>query len=212
MIQIAHRGYSNKCGDNNIPSFLEAIYYGFDMVEMDIQLCKTGEIVVFHDTYLHNKPIQNYTRTELQNEYIVTLDTVFDMVKIDVIKIYLDIKGNENVIHPLIDMLRTRFSSRQLRRIYISSFNCKFVDPLLKSQLPVKIGFSTANLYDKNQLELLCNNVNFVCVDWTALDHDSIEMLHEKGIYVYAYTCTNEYVLNYMKQYKLDGIVTNYLL
>ena len=66
MIQIAHRGYSDKCGDNNITSFLEAVYYGFDMLEMDIQLCKTGEIVVHHDTYLHQKPISAYTFKELQ--------------------------------------------------------------------------------------------------------------------------------------------------
>ena len=57
MIQIAHRGYSDKYGDNNIESFLEAIGSGFDMIELDVQLCKTGEIVIFHDTHLNERDI-----------------------------------------------------------------------------------------------------------------------------------------------------------
>jgi len=212
MLVIAHRGYSDKCGDNNIPSFLEAIHYGFDMVEMDIQLCKTGEIIVYHDTYLHNKPISDYTFKELQENDIVGLSTVFDIIKIETIKIYLDIKGNTDVIYPLIDMLRSRFSSRQLQRIYISGFSRHFVKPLLESKIPVKIGLSICNSFEKDDLEYLIRNMNFVCMDWSSLNHENIEMLHHKGIFVYTFTCSDDYILQHMKQFKIDGIVTNYVL
>ena len=50
MLKIAHRGYSEKYGDNNMISFREALYAGFDMIELDILLCRTGEIVIYHDT------------------------------------------------------------------------------------------------------------------------------------------------------------------
>ena len=212
MIQIAHRGYSDKCGDNNIPSFLEAVYYGFDMIEMDIQLCKTGEIVVYHDTYLDDRAICDYTLKELQEQSIVPLSTVFNIIKIETIKFFLDIKGNAEVIYQLIDMLRSRYSKPQLRRIYISGFNRHFVKPLLESKLPVRIGLTTENLYKKEDLEYLSRNMYFVCLHWTALNHENIEMLHQKGIYVYAYTCKDQYILGHMKQFKIDGIVTNYLL
>lgn len=212
MIQIAHRGYSDKCGDNNMPSFLEAVYYGFDMLEMDIQLCKTGEIVVHHDTYLHDRPICDYTFKELQELNIVHLEMVFDIIRIETIKIYLDIKGNADVIYPLIDMLRSRFSTRQLQRIYVSGFNRHFVKPLLDSKLPVKIGLSICNSFEKDDLEQLTRNMKFVCMDWQSLNHENIEMLHKNGILVYSFTCSNEYILQHMKQFKLDGIVTNYLL
>jgi len=212
MIQIAHRGYSDKCGDNNIPSFLEAVYYGFDMLEMDIQLCKTGEIVVHHDTYLHQKPISAYTFKELQEKGIVCLVTVFDIIKIETIKFFLDIKGNADVIYPLIDMLRSRFSSRQLQRIYISGFNRHFVKPLFDSNIPVKIGLSICNSFEKDELEYLTRNMNFVCMDWQSLNHENIEMLHNKGILVYTFTCSDEYILHHMEQFKVDGIVSNYVL
>ena len=212
MLKIAHRGYSDNCGDNNIPSFLEAVYYGFDMIEMDIQLCKTGEIVVYHDTYLHDKPICEYTLKELQQEDIVDLTTVFDVIKIETIKFFLDIKGSCDVIYPLIDTLRSRFSTRQLHRIYISGFNRQFVKPLLESKIPVKIGLTICNSFEKEDLARLSKNMDFVCMDWLSLNHENIEMLHKNGIFVYAFTCSADYILQHMKQYKLDGIVSNRIL
>lgn len=213
MIQIAHRGYSDRFGDNNIESFLQAIHSGFDMIEMDIQLCKTGEIVVFHDTYLNNRAIVDYTLEELNEKNIISLESVFNVIKLNnSLKLFFDIKGHSDVIYPLIDMLRSRFSRPQLRRIYISGFNRTFVKPLIASKLPVRIGLTTENMYEKEDLDYLTNNMNFLCLHWTALNHENIEMLHQKGILVYSYTCKDAYILEYMKQYKLDGIVTNYLL
>ena len=57
MWQIGHRGFPDKFGDNNMVSFTEAHRIGFDMIELDIQLCQTGEIVVYHDTWFENKYI-----------------------------------------------------------------------------------------------------------------------------------------------------------
>jgi len=213
MIQIAHRGYSEKYGDNNLESFLEAINVGFDMIEMDLQLCKTGEIVVFHNTYLNNRAISEYTSKELDEENIILLTTVLDSIKYNTsIKLFLDIKGNSKVIYPLIDILSSNFSRMQLRRIYISGFNRKFVKPLLESKLPVRIGLTTVNSFDKEDLEYLTKNINFVCFHWTALDSENIEMLHKKGIIVYSFTSEEGYILEYMKKFKLDGIVSKNLL
>ena len=39
-MKIAHRGY--KYIDNSILAFENAIKEGFDMIELDIQLCKSG--------------------------------------------------------------------------------------------------------------------------------------------------------------------------
>ena len=44
---IAHRGYSLKYKDNSVQGIKEALFRGYDGVEIDIQLCDTGEIVVF---------------------------------------------------------------------------------------------------------------------------------------------------------------------
>ena len=57
MLKIAHRGYSALYTDNTIEAFTSAIEYDFDMIELDIQLCKYDDIIVFHDTMINNKEI-----------------------------------------------------------------------------------------------------------------------------------------------------------
>ena len=57
VIEIAHRGDSDKHKDNTVDAFVSALNKGFDMLELDIQMCKSGEIIVFHDTEIDNDKI-----------------------------------------------------------------------------------------------------------------------------------------------------------
>lgn len=212
MLQIAHRGYSAKYGDNNMESFCEAIYHRFDMIELDIQLCKTGEIVIFHDTYLDGKAIIDYEVTELLPHGIITLDDFFLDISPNLIKIFLDIKGPPDIAYPLINMLSALFTDQQLRNIYISGFGRHSIDTLRNTRLPICVGLTTSNDFTLEQLEALTKSLDFVCLHWTALNHENIAFLKSKNKLVFSYTCENEHDYRVMKQYSLDGIVTNYPL
>ncbi len=48
----AHRGASKDAPENTLAAFLLAAHQGADGVELDAQLCASGEVVVFHDTSL----------------------------------------------------------------------------------------------------------------------------------------------------------------
>jgi glycerophosphoryl diester phosphodiesterase len=212
MLQIAHRGYSAKYGDNNMESFCEAIYNRFDMIELDIQLCKTGEIVIFHDTYLDGKAIIDYEVTELLPHGIITLDDFFLDISPNLIKVFLDIKGSPDIAYPLINMLSALFTDQQLRNIYISGFGRHSIETLRNTHLPICLGLTTSNDFTLEQLEALTKSLDFVCLHWTALNHENIEFLKSKNKLVFSYTCENEHNYRVMKQYPLDGIVTNYPL
>lgn len=212
MLQIAHRGYSAKYGDNNMESFCQAIHHRFDMIELDIQLCKTGEIVIFHDTYLDGKAIIDYEVTELLPHGILTLDDFFLDISPNLIKVFLDIKGSPEVAYPLISMLSALFTDQQLRNIYISGFGRHSIETLRNTRLPICLGLTTSNDFTLEQLEALTKSLDFVCLHWTALNHENIEFLKSKNKLVFSYTCENEHNYRVMKQYSLDGIVTNYPL
>lgn len=212
MLQIAHRGYSAKYGDNNMESFCEAIYHRFDMIELDIQLCKTGEIVIFHDTYLDGKAIIDYEVTELLPHGIITLDDFFLDISPNLIKVFLDIKGSPDISYQLINMLSALFTDQQLRNIYISGFGRHSIETLRNTHLPICLGLTTSNDFTLEQLEALTKSLDFVCLHWTALNHENIEFLKSKNKLVFSYTCENEHNYRVMKQYPLDGIVTNYPL
>ena len=212
MLQIAHRGYSANYGDNNMESFCQAIYHRFDMIELDIQLCKTGEIVIFHDTYLDGRAICEYELKELLPKDIITLDDFFLDISPNLIKIFLDIKGSPDIAYPLIGLLSALFENQQLRNIYISGFDRHSIETIHKTHLPISLGLTTSNNFTLEQIELLTKNLDFVCLHWTALNHENIAFLKSKNKLVFSYTCENDSIYRAMKQYPLDGIVTNYLL
>ena len=214
MLQIAHRGYSGKYGDNNMNSFRQALAFGFDMIELDIQQCSTGEIIIYHDTYIDNKYISELPYDTLSTKGIILLEDFFEEFANKDIKIFLDIKGSYLVIYPLCIIIDKWFSHNTINRLYISGFDRCFIDHINHFREFIEnglhIGFTTENLFPINQLEGLIAHCSFVCFHWTSLDHSIIRYLQDKNILVFAYTCKDTFILNHMLQYKLDGIVSNY--
>ena len=86
LMLIAHRGYSDKYVDNSEESFREAIRSGFDMIELDINICKSGELVIFHDTLIDGINVNDYDLHTLYNKYgIITLDFYFKNINTNVL-------------------------------------------------------------------------------------------------------------------------------
>lgn len=85
---IAHRGFSSL----EIENSYNAVKLGFDSncttaVEIDVQLTKDNEIVLFHDSKINDKEISEYTLEELQeipitekilDNFDTYMDTLFD--------------------------------------------------------------------------------------------------------------------------------------
>lgn len=46
---IGHRGYPKKYPENTVASFLGALLYGADGIELDVRVTKDDEVVVIHD-------------------------------------------------------------------------------------------------------------------------------------------------------------------
>jgi glycerophosphoryl diester phosphodiesterase len=76
---IAHRGASGVAPENTCVAISTALALGADMVEIDIQLCKDDQLVVFHDAHL-GRTIRcpQYSARELRRTRIsdLTLATI----------------------------------------------------------------------------------------------------------------------------------------
>lgn len=69
---FAHRGFSDLEIENTLPAFAAAAYAQSDGVELDVQLSRDGEVVVFHDNELSRlagdpRTVQDLTSLELRN-------------------------------------------------------------------------------------------------------------------------------------------------
>ena len=49
MLKIGHRGAMGYAPENTLESFAKALELGADGIELDVHLCKSGEVVVIHD-------------------------------------------------------------------------------------------------------------------------------------------------------------------
>jgi len=210
MLKIAHRGHSDKHGDNNMQSFIDAAQCGFNMIELDIQLSKSGVVIVYHDTYLDGKDIQEYSLGDLMKKGIITLEFVLYKIGPTEIPLFLDIKGDVKVVHEMVRLLKKYVKPHRMRKIYVSGFNRCFVDLLKPYNLPINFGFTTENNFTINQLKCLMKGMQFVCLHWSVLDNKSVDYFNQNNILVFVYTCKDDYILKYIKKYNVDGIVSNY--
>jgi glycerophosphoryl diester phosphodiesterase len=220
FLKIAHRGYSLvRKRENTLFAFQNAIKNSFDMIELDIHLCKSNDIIIYHDDYIkHNNKfrfIKDLTYTEINNinPYIITLPFFFQNIDKDKIKIYLDIKGSNKIMIPLLDYLNYRFNN--FDNLILASFNRQIIKDIIKynnlNDKYLKTGFITENIYSIGELYILCKDVDYLIIHWTMLDKETIEFCKKNNKKVFCYTLKNKNQLEHIYQYDLDGIVSDIL-
>ena len=117
----------NNGGDNKVESFLKMLNSkNCDGVEIDVQLSKDKQVVMFHDLYVERDFIKDCPYEHLNSKYkIERFEELMDKLNDEILMsktIILDLKGNDDrLIHRLIDIL----NNRNLKNIYLCSFNRK---------------------------------------------------------------------------------------
>ena len=79
-IIFAHRGANSFAPENSIPAFENAIDMGCDGIELDVRLCASGEVVVFHDRSTarmtgHRGSIHRMTFSEIKQLILGNIDS-----------------------------------------------------------------------------------------------------------------------------------------
>ena len=240
ILKIAHRGYSTSCKytENTLSACYNAVNKGFDMIEIDVQLCKSNDIIVYHDTYInHNQKyfkIENLTYQELKaiKHNVITLDDVINNIDFTSntntntntnsnTQLYLDIKGNNNnIINPLLAKLESSYEN--LNNIILCSFNKNHINAInaynsennytINHPKYIKKGFITENIFDIDDLNHLTQNIECLIFHWSMLDENTIKYCKTHNIKVFCYTCKNKHILKEMLEYDIDGIVSDILI
>ncbi|MDC7228372.1 MAG: glycerophosphodiester phosphodiesterase family protein [Spirochaetales bacterium] len=138
---FAHRGYSSIAPENTLPAFSEAMNRGIPGLELDIHLCRSGELVVTHDHNLKRVTgfdgiIEELDYTDIRNldagswkgekytgEKIPLLEDLFDLVG-DRLYYDIEIKSRRTDRTGIEEKLYRLIKSRGLQeRCIVSSFN-----------------------------------------------------------------------------------------
>lgn len=210
MIKIAHRGHSYDKKDNSIMAFESAIEFNFDMIEFDIQLTKDNILIIYHDTFINDVPISNLLWNESHSidSDIITLEQFFIRFHNIEILLYIDIKG---INVEICKYIHEFFQNKNVANIYFASFDLRILDKLHELNPTYNLGFVTSTLFPLEIFQEWIEKYKFkfICFDWKILDRYFIYCLQKK-CKIFTYTCDTMSQLEYIKQFNVDGIVSNF--
>src|SRR3989344_4426397 len=220
FLKIGHRGAAGHEPENTLISFQRAIELGADMIELDVQLCKSGELVVIHDDTLERTTnghgrVGEKTQTELKaldagkGQKISTLDEVIKLVGLRT-KINVELKG-KGTARPLADLIyRYTGPGGGQNQFLVSSFD---IDELFKFRAIdqfSRIGLifkKLANDIFQIAEELSCYSIHPSVGLTTA---ELLDEAHEMGLKVFVWTANASPDISLLKAMGVDGIFSDF--
>ena len=176
IIKVGHRGAMGYEPENTLRSFKKALELGVDMIEFDVYVCKSGELVVIHDDTLERTTngkglVIEKTLAELKEldagkeEKIPTLEEIMDLADKKV-KINIELKG-DNTAKPVLNMIEKYVDEKGWKYddFLVSSFNhgelknFKELNPKIKTGIlveeknPYQLASAIVNLMENKMLQ-----------------------------------------------------------
>ncbi|MFA6065914.1 MAG: glycerophosphodiester phosphodiesterase family protein [Candidatus Babeliaceae bacterium] len=218
---IGHRGASGHEPENTLRSFKRAIDMGVPMIELDVRVCKTGELVVIHDATIDRTTngtgsIKALTWDTIKKydagsgERVPLLSEVFDLVDGRVI-INVELK-DERAAEPVAQLINEYMRNKKWSPdvFIVSSFNRRAVRTF-KRHCPM---VNTGLIFERNSTVRL-DRVKRVQAHYAIIHHQSIteafiNNAHTCGIKVFVYTVNDKAVGKKLQLMHIDGIISDY--
>lgn len=216
MLIIGHRGAAGLEPENTIKSIKKAIELRVDMIEVDVQSCSTGEVVLFHDTSMkrltgHNGSIGKLTLEEVKKlrvggEQIPTLEEAMEAIKDYPLNI--EIKDRESG-EKVLELLRKKGLEK---KTLISSKYHGVLCGLKKKEQGLRVGPVTA-MYNPFLLSWMGkHNAYSVTKLYPFVTKRFVERCHKIGVKVYMFPHGTKAKMDVqtLKRWGVDGAFFNY--
>ncbi|SMC65492.1 glycerophosphoryl diester phosphodiesterase [Desulfocicer vacuolatum DSM 3385] len=223
MLIIGHRGSAGTSPENTLKSFEEAVLSGADALELDVQVCKTGEPVVIHDMRVDRTTNGHGLVSGMSLSQLRFLDAG-DKEKIPTLGEVLDLVDNRIDIHIELKSAGTGEKTAELLNRYvqkgkytfddfvISSFNHhellnfrKFNKQCRLAALMAHTPLDYADVIPADKLDLWALNLK---IDNTTSEF--VRSAHEKGYKFLVFTVNELEDGRYLKDMGVDGVFTNF--
>jgi len=218
---IGHRGAMGHETENTLASIQKAMDLGVDMIEIDVFKIQSGEIAVFHDERVDRLTngvgnIEEYNVVDMKklvldgNHKIPQLQDVLKLINNKVaLNIELKGAGTANRVDFITKVYIERYGWSP-ENIVFSSFKWDELRDLRKLNETAQI----AVLTDEDPLEAIevAKELKAVAINpnYKSLTKENAQKMHDAGFKVYAWTVNEPEDIQKMKEFGVDGIITNY--
>ena len=221
MIKFGHRGAMGYEPENTLISFQKAIELNVDAVELDVYVCKTGELVVIHDDkvnrttngtgYVAEKTLEELRLLDAgKGEKIPTLQEVFDLIDKRV-KVNIELKG-VGTAKPVAQMIQDYVTNKSWTKDHfmVSSFNHHELKEFNKLNPEIKIGALISGIpisYAEFAEKIGAFSIN---LDIDFINQEFVDDAHQRGLKVYVWTVNDHDDIARMKALGVDGMFSNF--
>jgi glycerophosphoryl diester phosphodiesterase len=219
VLRIGHRGAAGYEPENTLLSFRKAIELKADMVELDVHICKSGEVVVIHDDTVDRTTngtgkVCELTLSELKRfdagkgERIPTLEDVMHHIDgATGINIELKGEGTAEPVHRITDEFME--NGWKTSDLLVSSFNLGEL-VAFRSLSDTRVGLLYGH-FNESILET-ADRLNAFSLNpyYKGVNGDFIKDIHERGFSVYPWTVNDPRDIARMKALNVDAIISDY--
>lgn len=210
---IAHRGFSSRYLENTLASVHAALQLGVDLVEIDVQEARDGELIVFHDYRLNRicsvrGRVRHKTLAEIQrrNPQIPTLREVLATCR-GKARVLIEIKrADPHKVAEVITKLRME------REVVVFSLSV----PRMKQFAAAAPGIPRFGLIARNPLWAVARLKASVDIEGLGISRRLVtsprvvRQIHRRGWKVFVWTVNREVEMKKLANWGVDGIITNY--
>ncbi len=220
MLIIGHRGAPHHAPENTLGSFKKAMEMQASMIELDISLCRSGELVVIHDERVDRTTdgeglVSRLTLKELKKldagggERIPTLAEAMDLLN-GKVRLNIELKGKNTA--PALNRFLAEYlggSAWRIEDLLVSSFDLVELSRF-KALSP---GMALGPLHGGVPLEgsefarpLAPRSLHF---NLDFIREELVAQAHRNGYQVYVFTVDHPEDRERMKALGVDGIFSN---
>jgi glycerophosphoryl diester phosphodiesterase len=210
---VAHRGFSGRYPENTLASVRAALELGVDLVEIDVQETRDGELIVFHDYRLNRicgvrGRVRHKTLAEIQrlNLQVPTLREVLTTCR-GKARVLIEIKrADPHKVAELIAKLRME------GEVVVFSLSV----PRMRRFAATAPGVPRFGLIARNPLWAMARLKAAVKVEGLGISRRLVtsprivRRFHRRGWKVFVWTVNREVEMKKLAGWGVDGIITNY--
>ncbi len=236
FVIIAHRGGSSLAPENTLAAINKVLKYNIDAIEIDVHLTKDNVPVVIHDYTINRTTngvgeIRKMNYKELikydagswfnkkySNEKIPTLDKIIKVIN-GRCNLIIEIKGSLKRYPDIVNRVNCLIKKNEAESwCRIHTFNNKIlktfhlVNKNIKLQKLVIFYIPFLNFYFDTKPHFGTNilkNINAINIYYRFVNRCIVKFFHSKGIKVNVWTVNNIYEINRLRNFGVDGIITD---
>jgi len=223
VLRIGHRGSKGYVAENTLESINHAILLGVDGIEIDVFKCLSGELVLSHENNLKrltgkSGQLEKLTLGELKKFLVVgkyKIPTLTDVLKTIETPLFVNIElkglNTAQATSKIITNL-SKSTSWRLENFIISSFNWNELEQFRSIDKNTPVGVLLSNSTSINEAIEFGKKINAQALhpNFKLLNEKTVKKIKNNGFKIYTWTVNSKDDINYMKKFKVDGIISDF--